>query len=194
MQDKIRHSLNESQEAIATFLNDDENVARIEEAAQLLISTLKNGNRIFSCGNGGSMSDAMHFAEELTGRFRGNRPALSAVAISDPGHITCVGNDFGFDHIFSRYLEANAQPGDCLLGISTSGSSANVIKAANFARENDMSVISLTGLPNSNLGALATVDLSTVKSRFADRVQEIHIKIIHIFIEMIEYGVLPIED
>jgi D-sedoheptulose 7-phosphate isomerase len=137
------------------------------------------------------MSDAMHFAEELTGRFRKNRIALSATAISDPGHITCVANDFGYEFIFSRYLEAKSRKGDCLLAISTSGKSKNVIKAVEYARENDIVVVSLTGEPNSQLGALATIDISAGKSKFADRVQELHIKVIHILIELIERDICP---
>lgn len=190
MKDLITFSLKEAQDSIAAFLGDEDNIIRIEEAAKLLISTLQNGNRVFSCGNGGSMSDSMHFAEELTGRFRNNRQGFSAVAISDPGHITCVGNDFGFDYIFSRYLEANGRSGDCLLAISTSGSSANVIEATKYARANGMTVISLTGTPGSKLGEEATIDVSTVETSYADRVQEIHIKIIHILIEMVEYGLV----
>ena len=137
------------------------------------------------------MSDAMHFAEELTGRYRKNRLGLSAAAISDPGHISCVANDFGYEFIFSRYLEARARKGDCLLAISTSGSSKNVIKAAEFAMANEMEVVSLTGDAASALGKLVSVDISAGKSAFADRVQEVHIKIIHTLIELIEREFYP---
>ena len=191
MKNDILRSLNEASDALDSFLNNSANIESIEKAAELFIASLKRGNTIYSCGNGGSMSDAMHFAEELTGRFRKNRKPLSASAISDPGHITCVANDFGFEHIFSRYLEANSRKGDCLLAISTSGRSENVIKAVEYARENDMAVVSLTGESKSQLGALATIDISAGKSGFADRVQEIHIKIIHILIELIERDICP---
>lgn len=137
------------------------------------------------------MSDAMHFAEELTGRYRKNRLGLSASAISDPGHISCVANDFGYEYIFSRYLEARARKGDCLLAISTSGTSRNVILATEYARANGMEVVSLTGASGSALGQLASVDVSAGKSAFADRVQEVHIKIIHTVIELIEREFCP---
>jgi D-sedoheptulose 7-phosphate isomerase len=184
-------TLNDSRDFLQRFMATESNIASIESAAGVLIETLRAGNAIYSCGNGGSMSDAMHFAEELTGRYRQNRRGLAATAISDAGHISCVANDFGYEYIFSRYLEARGREGDCLLAISTSGSSRNVIKAAEFARAHGMPVISLTGAAGSALGALATVDISAGKSAFADRVQEVHIKIIHILIELIEREFCP---
>ena len=133
------------------------------------------------------MCDAMHFAEELSGRYRNDRRALPAASISDPSHISCVGNDYGYDFIFSRYLEAHARKGDVLLGISTSGKSANVIKAAEYAKANGVQVITLTGKADSVLGRLADVDVVTLgTSGYADRVQELHIKVIHILIELVE--------
>jgi D-sedoheptulose 7-phosphate isomerase len=184
-------TLNDSRDFLQRFMATESNIASIESAAGVLIETLRAGNAIYSCGNGGSMSDAMHFAEELTGRYRQNRRGLAATAISDAGHISCVANDFGYEYIFSRYLEARGREGDCLLAISTSGSSRNVIKAAEFARAHGMPVICLTGAAGSALGALATVDISAGKSAFADRVQEVHIKIIHILIELIEREFCP---
>ena len=186
MKQHIIATLNDSRDFLQRFMATESNIASIESAAGVLIETLRAGNAIYSCGNGGSMSDAMHFAEELTGRYRQNRRGLAATAISDAGHISCVANDFGYEYIFSRYLEARGRKGDCLLAISTSGSSRNVINAAEFARAHGMPVISLTGAAGSALGALATVDISAGKSAFADRVQEVHIKIIHILIELIE--------
>lgn len=191
LRDYIAKSLNESRDALDSFLNDSANIESIEKAAKRFIATLKTGNTIYSCGNGGSMSDAMHFAEELTGRYRNSRAPLSAAAISDPGHITCVANDFGFEHIFSRNLEANSRKGDCLLAISTSGGSKNVIRAAEYAKQNDSTVVSLTGQPNSELGSLATIDISVGTSRFPDKVQELHVKVIHILIELIERAMCP---
>ncbi len=191
MKQHIIATLNDSRDFLQRFMATESNIASIESAAGVLIETLRAGNAIYSCGNGGSMSDAMHFAEELTGRYRQNRRGLAATAISDAGHISCVANDFGYEFIFSRYLEARGRKGDCLLAISTSGSSRNVINAAEFARAHGMPVISLTGAAGSALGALATVDISAGKSVFADRVQEVHIKIIHILIELIEREFCP---
>ena len=176
---------------LTAFMSNAANIQKIADAATVLINTLKNGNRIYSCGNGGSMSDAMHFAEEFSGRYRKNRPGLSATAISDPGHITCVANDYGYEFIFSRYLEAHARPGDCLLAISTSGRSKNVLKATEYAKEHGMQVLSLTGRGESPLGQLVDIDLSAGPSDFADRVQEIHIKIIHILLELVEREFFP---
>lgn len=191
MKQHILDALEQSQVYLQRFMSSGDSLDAIDRAATLLINTLSKGNAIYACGNGGSMSDAMHFAEELTGRYRKNRAGLSATAISDPGHISCVANDFGYDYIFSRYLEARAKPGDCLLAISTSGRSVNVIKAVEYARSNGIEVVSLTGVAESALGKLASVDISAGASDFADRVQEVHIKIIHILIESIERHFFP---
>ena len=184
-------TLTEAGDFLARFTAAPNSVAAISNGAQTITRSLRAGGAVYSCGNGGSMSDAMHFAEELTGRYRQNRAGLSATAISDPGHISCVANDFGYDYIFSRYLEARARSGDCLLAISTSGRSRNVILAAEQARQCGMSVVSLTGAPGSELGTLADVDISAGASAFADRIQEVHIKIIHIMIELIEREFFP---
>ena len=191
MKEHILNTLSDSRDYLHRFTSDANNIEAIARAASVMIAALHKGNTIYSCGNGGSMSDAMHFAEELTGRYRKNRIGLSAAAISDPGHISCVANDFGYEFIFSRYLEARARKGDCLLAISTSGTSRNVIKAAEFAKANGMEVVSLTGEAASQLGKLASVDISAGKSAFADRVQEVHIKIIHTLIELIEREFCP---
>jgi D-sedoheptulose 7-phosphate isomerase len=187
----IVQTLTEARSYLDRFLANEANLAAIERAAGLLITTLKQGQAIYSCGNGGSMSDAMHFAEELTGRYRDNRAGLSATAISDPGHISCVANDFGYDQVFSRYLQARGRTGDCLLAISTSGQSQNVVMAAEYATQHGIAVISLTGASGSMLGQLATVDISAGQSRYADRIQEVHIKIIHVLIELIERDFFP---
>tara|TARA_R110001592_G_scaffold99547_6_gene283644 strand:+ start:8138 stop:8722 length:585 start_codon:yes stop_codon:yes gene_type:complete len=191
VKEHILNTLGDSRDYLHRFMSDGNNIEAIARAASVMIAVLHRGNTIYSCGNGGSMSDAMHFAEELTGRYRKNRLGLSAAAISDPGHISCVANDFGYEFIFSRYLEARARKGDCLLAISTSGSSKNVIKAAEFAMANGMEVVSLTGEAASALGQLVSVDISAGKSAFADRVQEVHIKIIHTLIELIEREFYP---
>jgi D-sedoheptulose 7-phosphate isomerase len=187
----ILSSLSESKQALDNFISDSSNIESVENAASLMIEALDKGNAIYSCGNGGSMSDAMHFAEELTGRYRKDRAGLSATAICDPGHLSCVANDYGYEYVFSRYLEARARSGDVLLAISTSGKSSNVIKAAEYANEHNISVISLTGAARSPLGRLASVDISTVDFEFADRVQELHIKVLHILIELIERSFFP---
>ena len=149
-------------------------------------AALKNGNKIISCGNGGSMCDAMHFAEELSGRFRNNRKGLAAVSISDTSHISCVANDFGYDFVFSRYIEALGQSGDVLVGISTSGSSKNVILAVEEAKKKGMKTLVLTGKDGGKLAGLADLEIRAPYSEFADRAKEIHIKIIHNFILGIE--------
>ena len=151
-----------------------------------MCTALKAGNKIISCGNGGSMCDAMHFAEELSGRFRNNRRGLAALSISDPSHISCVANDFGYDFVFSRYIEAIGQSGDVLLGISTSGSSKNVILAVEEAKKKGMKTLVLTGKDGGTLAELADLEIRAPYSEFADRAQEIHIKIIHNFILGIE--------
>jgi len=191
MKEQILATLGESNDYLQAFMENDDSITAVRDAARILIKALRAGHAVYSCGNGGSMSDAMHFAEELTGRYRKHRRGIAATAISDPGHITCVANDYGYEHVFSRYLEARARPGDCLLAISTSGTSKNVIRAAEFAHEHQMFTISLTGAPGSTLGELAAIDISAGHSEYADRVQEMHIKIIHVLIELIERDFFP---
>ena len=191
-QDVVLTNLKQSQLALEQLLASPETLANIAAAAEVIGKSFEGGGRVFSCGNGGSMCDAMHFAEELSGRYRNDRRALPAVSISDPSHISCVGNDYGYDFIFSRYLEAHARGGDVLLGISTSGKSANVIKAAEYAKANGVQVITLTGKADSVLGRLADVDVVTLgTSGYADRVQELHIKVIHSLIELVERRFFP---
>lgn len=192
MRNQIISSLKEAEHGLKSLLANEVTLNSISKAGELLIETLKSGGRIYSCGNGGSMCDAMHFAEELSGRYRLDRPALPASSISDPSHISCVGNDYGYNYIFSRYLEAHGRPGDCLLAISTSGNSSNVITAAEHARSNKIKVISLTGRPDSQLSATSDIDICTPAGKFADRVQELHIKVIHILIELVERELFPI--
>lgn len=187
----ILSALREARSALDGLLADDTALAAIEAASHLLIETFERGGRAFSCGNGGSMSDAMHFAEELTGRFRDDRKGLPAQAISDVGHLTCVANDFGYDQVFARYLQSHARREDCLLAISTSGSSANVLAAARAARELGASVIGLVGRLDAPLSALCDVCIATPAGRFADRAQELHIKVIHILIELVERHYFP---
>ncbi|WP_439181724.1 D-sedoheptulose 7-phosphate isomerase [Carboxylicivirga taeanensis] len=186
----IIKEFNEAQAVLNRFMEDDSNWDKMVAAGELMASTIKNGGKVLSCGNGGSMSDAMHFAEELTGRFRNNRKGMAAVAIADPTHITCVGNDYGFDYIFSRYVEAVGQKGDVLLAISTSGNSVNVLNAANEAKQKGMKVVALTGKSGGSLAEVADIELRAPHMGYSDRIQEIHIKIIHVLIQYIEARVI----
>lgn len=184
-------ALKDARVGLDALIHNEKTVGAIESAANLMCDSLVAKGRIFSCGNGGSMCDAMHFAEELTGRYRHDRPAIAAIAISDPSHIACVGNDYGYQYIFSRYLEAHARAGDILLAISTSGSSKNVMQAAQSAKTLKMKTISLTGKAECPLAALSDIHIPTPAGHFADRVQELHIKVIHILIELIERKIAP---
>ena len=185
LKSEIKKQFEEAQLILSQFQN-TENFEKIETAIEMMCTALKAGNKIISCGNGGSMCDAMHFAEELSGRFRNNRRGLAALSISDPSHISCVANDFGYDFVFSRYIEAIGQSGDVLLGISTSGSSKNVILAVGEAKKKGMKTLVLTGKDGGTLAELADLEIRAPYSEFADRAQEIHIKIIHNFILGIE--------
>jgi D-sedoheptulose 7-phosphate isomerase len=165
-----------------------ENFEKIEAAGNILIDAFRKNNKAISCGNGGSMCDAMHFAEELSGRFRSDRPALPAISISDPSHITCTGNDYGFEKIFSRFIEAVGNKGDVLLAISTSGNSKNVLEAIRAAREKGMKVIALTGKDGGQIKDHCDIEIRAPHAEFADRAQEIHIKVIHSLIHFVEEG------
>ena len=187
----VRAALAEAAASLERLYGDDAALASIARAGQLLAETFKAGGRAYSCGNGGSMCDAMHFAEELTGRFRDNRPGYAALAISDASHLTCVGNDFGYDHVFARFVEAHGRPGDVLLAISTSGTSKNTVAAAAAGKRLGIRVIALTGRAGTPLTELADIAIVTPAGRYADRVQELHIKVIHILIELVERQLAP---
>ena len=182
----IKLHFTEAQEILDQFLADDRNFEAIEAAGKLMVESLQNEGKILSCGNGGSLCDAMHFAEELTGRYRDNRPAIGAIAIGDASHMACVGNDYGYEYVFSRYVEGVGRKGDVLLGISTSGNSQNVINAIASAKEKGMKVIGLTGKDGGKMAGLCDVEIRAPKSQYADRAQEIHIKVIHSLIDYIE--------
>ena len=184
--DIIKDQLKEANELLNKTINDEILIKSIADASRLMVHSLKNEKKIISCGNGGSMCDAMHFAEELTGKYREERKSLPAISISDPSHITCVGNDFGFEKIFSKYLEGIGKSGDTLLAISTSGKSKNIINAAKFCNENNISVVSLTGNDGGQLSKYSDVEIRVPHFGYSDRIQEIHIKIIHILILLIE--------
>ena len=186
MKDQILKELNEAKNVIDKFINDDTIINAIKESAKIMTVSIDNGGKIISCGNGGSMCDAMHFAEELTGKFREERSPIPAVSISDPSHITCVGNDYGFDAIFSRYVESVGNTGDVLLAISTSGKSTNVIRAAEEANRKGIKVVALTGKDGGELSDLCDIEIRVPHFGYSDRIQEIHIKVIHILILLIE--------
>jgi len=182
----IEKNLKEAQLLLEQFIADQNNISNIEKAGQTIVKAFKKNNKVLSCGNGGSMCDAMHFAEELSGRFRENRKPLPAISISDPSHISCVGNDYGYEHVFSRYIEAIGNKGDILLAISTSGNSKNVINAITAAKQKGMTVIGLTGKDGGKMSKLCDVEIRAPHSKYADRAQEIHIKVIHSLIHFVE--------
>ena len=182
----IENNLKEAAQMLEQFIAEPKNIDAIEKAGNLLVETFNQGNKVISCGNGGSMCDAMHFAEELSGRFREDRKALPAISISDSSHISCVANDYGYDKVFSRYIEALGKKGDVLLAISTSGNSVNIINAINAAKQKGMTVIGLTGKNGGQMADLCDIEIRAPHSQYADRAQEIHIKIIHSLIHCIE--------
>ena len=175
--------------ALEEFRSNTSNLEAVERAGDLMVASLKAGGKLISCGNGGSMCDAMHFAEELTGKFRDDRPAIAAMSISDPGHLTCVGNDHGFEQVFARFVQAHGKAGDVLLAISTSGNSPNVLRAAETAKKQGVKVVGLTGKDGGGLAQLCDVEVRVAHHGYADRIQEVHIKVIHALIDHIERGV-----
>ena len=188
--ESIVKELTEAQKVLDNFITNQNNINAIHNAAQAMIECVESGKKIISCGNGGSHCDAMHFAEELTGRYRDSRRALPAIAISDSSHITCVGNDYGYDYIFSKFVEGLGNEGDVFLGISTSGNSKNVIEAAKSAKEKGMVIIGLTGKDGGVFAEMCDYEIRVEHFGYADRIQEIHIKVIHILIFLIEKGVV----
>ena len=187
----VRATLSEALDALQILIGNEAMLQRIAAAGQLLADTFSAGGRAYSCGNGGSMCDAMHFAEELTGRFRDNRPGYAALAISDASHLSCVGNDYGYEQVFARFIEAHGRDGDVLLAISTSGTSKNVLAAVQAAHQRGMKVIGLTGRNGTQLAESADIAIVTAAGKYADRVQELHIKVIHILIELVERKLAP---
>jgi D-sedoheptulose 7-phosphate isomerase len=188
MNQRILSHFQEAMQTLQRFMEDAEQMNHIDRAAQAMLQAIKADGKILSCGNGGSHCDAMHFAEELTGRYRNHRPGIAAIAISDVSHISCVGNDYGYDQIFSRYVEAVGRKGDVLLAISSSGNSANVIKAIEAAKAKGITVVGLTGKDGGKMAGLVDIEIRAPHSEYADRAQEIHIKVIHSLIDSIEVG------
>ena len=190
MIDHVRTSFAESRDVVARFIATEGNLEKVDRFAKMVADAFQAGHRVYSCGNGGSTCDAMHFAEELTGRYRKDRRALPAQALADPSHITCTANDYGYEHIFSRAVEAYGRPGDVLLVLSTSGNSPNILLALEAARRAGMTSVGLLGKDGGKCKDL--VDLAIiVPEQTSDRIQEIHIKIIHIAIEMVERRMFP---
>lgn len=185
---RIAGHFSEAASVLEAFCSDGRNLSAIRQAGELMLAALRGGGKLISCGNGGSMCDAMHFAEELTGKFRDDRPPIAALSISDPSHLTCVGNDHGFEQVFARFLQAHGRPGDVLLAISTSGNSPNILRAAEAAKHQGMRVVGLTGNQGGQLAALCDVEVRVPHQGYADRVQEVHIKVIHALIDHIEQG------
>ena len=182
----IINAIEESKIGLNNILNDNDLIEKIDKASELVFNTIRNESMIFSCGNGGSMCDAMHFSEELSGRFRENRRGLPSIAISDPAFLTCVANDYGFEYVFSRFIEANAKKGDLLLAISTSGKSKNIIRACQYCKKNSIKLITLTGVKESQASNYADIDICTPNGKYSDRVQELHTLLIHIIVESVE--------
>ena len=177
-------ALNDARDALDALISNEKTIEAVVAAAGLMADAVEGDGKVMSCGNGGSLCDAMHFAEEMTGRS--NRRPYAALAISDASHMACVGNDYGYEEVFSRYVEAHGRKGDVLLAITTSGTSRNIVKAAEVARRKGVKVVALTGRDETPITELADVSIVTPAGRWADRVQELHIKCIHILIELIE--------
>ena len=182
----LRDHFEEGAKLADTVLRDDAFLAAMERGAKLLVDALGSGYKILSCGNGGSMCDAMHFAEELSGRYRDDRKPFAALSLSDPSAMTCIGNDYGFEHVFARQTQALGQAGDLLLAITTSGNSANVLAAATQAKALGMGVLALTGNDGGALAGVADVEVRVPWSGYADRIQEVHIRCIHAWIHAVE--------
>lgn len=189
--DPIRASFEEATATLRAFLDAPESLANVHRFADAAARTLESGGLLMSCGNGGSMCDAMHFAEEWTGRFRGNRKALAAVAFADPSQLTCIANDFGFDEVFARQVEALGKPGDLLVAISTSGNSPNVMRACEMAKSRGVQTVGLLGKGGGRLAAMVDVPIVVPLAQTSDRIQEVHIKVLHIVIEAVERRLFP---
>ena len=184
-------ALKDARSALDALIANEETLTAVADAAHLMAQSIEKGGKILSCGNGGSLCDAMHFAEEMTGRYRSNRRPYAALAISDASHMACVGNDYGYEHVFSRWVEGVARPGDVLLAITTSGTSRNIVAAARAARAKGVKVIGLTGRDGTPIVEQSDIAIVTPAGAWADRVQELHIKVIHILIELVERELDP---
>lgn len=193
MYKKIIYSeLNTALQTLKKFLQDENQIYNIQKAAILIAQSFKSGNKLISCGNGGSHCDAVHFAEELTSLYREKRSGYPAISISDSSYISAVGNDFGYDYIFSRFIQSMGYSGDTLLAISTSGNSINIVKAIEEANKKKMKVVVLTGNNGGKIKGLSDIEICVPYFKYSDRIQEMHIKIIHILILIIEQEMIKI--
>ena len=190
LKENIRNSYLTAFETVKAFVENEENIEKTEKIAQELAQAYKNGKKSLIAGNGGSNCDAMHFAEEFTGRFRNNRKALPSISISDSSHITCVGNDYGFDFIFAKGVEAFGQEGDFFFGISTSGNSKNIIEAVKSAKERNLKTVALLGKDGGKLKGVCDYEF-VIPGETSDRIQEVHMMILHIIIEGVERILFP---
>jgi D-sedoheptulose 7-phosphate isomerase len=189
--DPVRASFDEALATLQAFLAAPDGLASVQRFADAAAQTLQRGGQLFACGNGGSMCDAMHFAEEWTGRFRKDRSALPAVAFSDPSQLTCIANDFGFDEVFARQVEALGKPGDLLVAISTSGNSPNCLRAVEAAKRKGLVVVGLLGKGGGKMKPLVDIPIVVPRADTSDRIQEVHIKVLHIVIEAVERRMFP---
>lgn len=189
-QDVWLQSFQDAQKTLEDFWKNPDQIQKCVQFSQMLIETYKNGGNLFTCGNGGSHCDAMHFAEEMTGRYRKDRRPLGALALGDPSHVTCVSNDYGFAHIFSRQVEGLGRKGDLLVGLSTSGNSENVIRAFEAAKAKEIKTIALLGRDGGKMKGLADLAI-VIPAQTSDRIQELHIKLIHTVIETVERSLFP---
>ena len=190
LNENIRNSYLTAFETVKAFVENEENIEKTEKISQELALAYKNGKKSLIAGNGGSNCDAMHFAEEFTGRFRKDRRALPSISISDSSHITCVGNDYGFDFIFAKGVEAFGQEGDFFFGISTSGNSKNVIEAVKMAKEKKLKTVALLGKDGGKLKGVCDYEF-IIPGETSDRIQEVHMMILHIIIEGVERTLFP---
>jgi len=189
-QQNWKNALTEASQVLAEFMAQPEQMEKCQKFSQMLVDTFQNGGKVLACGNGGSHCDAMHFCEELTGRYRQDRRPLGAIALGDPSHMSCVANDFGFEHVFSRQVEALGKPEDLLLGLSTSGNSKNVILAFQAAKKLKIKTLALLGKGGGELKALADLAI-IVPGKTSDRIQELHMKLVHTSIETLERQLFP---
>jgi D-sedoheptulose 7-phosphate isomerase len=185
-----KRSLSEANSVLSQFLNDSSQLEKCDSFAKILAGTFERDGKLFTCGNGGSHCDAMHFAEEWTGRYRKERKPMGALALGDASHVTCVSNDYGFEYIFSRQLEGLGRRGDLLVGLSTSGNSQNVIAAFESAKKMGIQTVALLGRDGGKIKSLADLAI-VIPATTSDRIQEMHIKIIHTVIEAVERKLFP---
>ena len=185
-----KKSLAEAQDTLQKFLANPDNLKKCEEFSDILIQSFKANGKLFTCGNGGSHCDAMHFAEEFTGRYRKDRKPLGALALGDASHTTCVSNDYGFEYVFSRQVQGLGRKGDVLVGLSTSGNSKNVILAVQEAKKMGIKTVALLGKDGGELKGLADLSI-VIPAQTSDRIQEMHIKLIHTVIETVERELFP---